>query len=422
MRRIALVFAFAFFLLGIDGCEAGSITYSSGTITVVGFNESSPCTFEDIYQADVANGWNVVKKQDSNQYEITCVLQIGDGTNETWFADTNKEVSFTGTVAGIDIENEGHFRLGKIIDETNRTTTNGCYLYLASPYGYNLIRLYGNGVLELFSSTLNGNDDIKIEMNSNGNRINIWNSLLLRTYTSANNGIAKADLYRVTVQQTSGILLNFTYGEDIMITDSNVGLRLSNVVSPITISNVRMVNEETSISCSWVDASVYIINTECKWIFKWTESSNKVYRQYTFTLKVVDENGNPISDAKVSVYNRSGCLEFEDITDANGRIPTHIITRGYYDQAHGSELVDFSPHTLVIEKGGYETYKTQFTPTKAIEAIDWQISLKKIYVIEMVEERRKGESDIGEGLVLGFGFGVVLLVIAFFVVKGGGRE
>ncbi|RLF37016.1 MAG: hypothetical protein DRN03_03005, partial [Thermoplasmata archaeon] len=80
------------------------------------------------------------------------------------------------------------------------------------------------------------------------------------------------------------------------------------------------------------------------------------------------------------------------------------------------------PHTLVIEKEGYETYKTQFTPTKAIEAIDWQISLKKVYVIEMVEEGRKGKSDIGEGLVLGFGFGIALLAIAFFVVKGGGRE
>ena len=60
--------------------------------------------------------------------------------------------------------------------------------------------------------------------------------------------------------------------------------------------------------------------------------------------------------------------------------------------------------------------------TKAIEAIDWQISLKKVYVIEMIEERRKGKSDMEEGLVLGFGFGIALLAIAFFVVKGGGRE
>ena len=156
MKRIALVLAFAFLLLGIGGCKAGSITYSSGTITVVGFSESSPCTFEDIYQADVGNGWNVVKKQDSNQYEITCALQIGDGTDETWFADTNKEISFTGMVAGIVIENNGHFRLGKIIDETNRTTTNGCYFIEVkeerkgkSDIGEGLVLGFGFGIVLL---------------------------------------------------------------------------------------------------------------------------------------------------------------------------------------------------------------------------------------------------------------------------------
>ena len=97
MRRIALVFAFALLLLGIGGCEAGSITYSSSTntITIVGFNESSPCTFEDIYQADVSNGWGVVSKQGDNQYEFRCKLQIGDGSNDTWLVDASKAVSHT---------------------------------------------------------------------------------------------------------------------------------------------------------------------------------------------------------------------------------------------------------------------------------------------------------------------------------------
>ena len=128
MRKIASVFAFALLLFGIGGCEAGSITYDSGnnTIIVVGFNKSSPCTFEDIYQADVANGWGVVSKQGDNQYEFRCKLQIGDGTSETWLADTNKAISHTINDNFINITPNGYFRCGIVVDETNRTTKDGC--------------------------------------------------------------------------------------------------------------------------------------------------------------------------------------------------------------------------------------------------------------------------------------------------------
>jgi len=382
MRGALIIYTLLIFI-GVNlltNISYSSVIYDSGNNRIIvvgdsvcGNSSSNPCTFEDIYQADVNGGWGVVNKQDDNQYEITCGLQIGNGTTETWLIDTNKEVSFTGLVAGFDVEDKGHFRLGEIIDEANRTTTNGCYLYLASPYGYNMIRLYGSGTLELFSSTLNGNDDIKIEMNSDGNRINIWNSLLLHTYTSANNGIAKADLYRVTVQQTSGILLNFLYGNDISITDSDVGLELSNVVSPLTVTNVRMINEATSISCSWVDANVYIINTECKWTFEWVSSSGKVYRQYTFNLKVVDAEGNPIPDARVKIWDNAGNLVVNETTDSNGRIPEQILTYGYYDQDHWSTPVMITPHTIRIHHQDYPPKEFQFV---ADEPIDWTISLK----------------------------------------------
>jgi len=375
---ISLVIVFFGFIK--CGIAMAAITYDSANNKIIivgdstcGDSSSNPCTFEDIYQADVNGGWGVVNKQDDNQYEITCGLQIGNGTTETWLIDTNKEISFTGLVAGFDVKNNGHFRLGEIVDEIDRTTTNGCYLYLASPYGYNMIRLYGNAALELFSSILNGKDDIKIEMNSDGNRINIWNSLLLHTYTSVNGGIAKADLYRVTVQQTLGILLNFLYGNDIFITDSDVGLRLSNVVSPLTVANVRMINEATSIQCSWVDADVYVVNTECKWIFEWTSSSGKVYRQYTFNLKVVDKAGTPIPGASVKIWDKNNNLVVDETTDSNGQIPEQTLTYGYYDQDHGNTPVMQTPHKIRVSHQNYPSREFEFTVDKKI---DWTIALK----------------------------------------------
>jgi len=426
MKRIALVLAFAFLLLGIGGCEAGSITYDSGsnTIKVVGFNESSPCTFEDIYQADVVNGWGVVSKQGDNQYEFRCKLQIGDGTNETWLIDANKAISHTIDDDFIYIPKHGHFRCGVVVDEANKTTKDGCFIYTNSSDKY-LIEFANGGTLELYSTTISAESSTRIQSTYGRSGHRIWNCNIIHTGVSITGTPPDVYFYRTNWQSSQvGPSFATTNASDILISDCTYGTIWFLINSPATIKNYRMIGETYSFFCYHLDADLYAINMECKWKPLWCSSNaGKIYRQYTFTLKVVDGEGNPISGAKVSVYNRSGCLEFEDITDENGKIPTHIITRGYYDQAHGSELVDFSPHTLVIEKEGYETYKTQFTPTKAIEAIDWQISLKKVvYVIEMVEEGRKGKSDIGEGLVLGFGFGIALLAIAFFVVKGGGRE
>jgi len=424
MRRIVLALAFTFLLLGIDGCEAGSITYDNGTntITIVGFNESSPCTFEDIYQVDVASGWGVVSKQGSNQYEFRCKLQIGDGTNETWLADANKMISHTINDNFIYIPAHGHFRCGVVVDEANRTTKDGCFIYTNSSDKH-IIEFARSGTLELYSTTISAESSTNIFSSYGKGEYRIWNCNIIHTQVSGEGTPPDIDFYRTNWQSSqAGPAFTTSNASDILISDCYHGTIWFFLSTPVTIKNYRMINEANSFFCFHLDANLYAINVECKWKPLWYSSSGKIYRQYTFTLKIVDEGGNPISGAKVSVYNRSGCLEFEDTTDANGRIPTHIITRGYYDQAHGSTLVDFSPHTLVIEKEGYETYKTQFTPTKAIEAIDWQISLKKIYVIEMVEEGRRGESDIGEGLVLGFGFGIALLAITFFVVKGGGRE
>ena len=176
MKRIALVLAFAFLLLGIGRCEAGSITYDGGnnTIIVVGFSESSPCTFEDIYQADVANGWGVVSKQGDNQYEFRCKLQIGDDTTETWLIDANKAISHTINDNFIYISNYGHFRCGVVVDEVNRATKDGCFIYTNSSSKY-IIEFEGVNSLELYSTTISAESSTKIQSTYGEGEYRIWN-------------------------------------------------------------------------------------------------------------------------------------------------------------------------------------------------------------------------------------------------------
>jgi len=62
-----------------------AITYDAPNkiITVTGYTEETPCTFEDIYQADQSGGWGVVSKQGTVQYLFDCRVYIGNGVTET---------------------------------------------------------------------------------------------------------------------------------------------------------------------------------------------------------------------------------------------------------------------------------------------------------------------------------------------------
>ena len=429
MRRIALMLAFALLLLGICGCKAGSITYDSGTntITIVGFNESSPCTFEDIYQADVANGWGVVSKFGNNVYRFECALQIGDGSTPTYFADTNKIIDIhyiSGTsYSNWYIKSYATATFGKLDDEEEKRTSRGCvFFYSASDSIFRWLGDWG-GNLYLYSTTIYAS---KTEFWLGRATKRIWNCLFTRRVLVYD---CSPDIYRVTVSATP-VPFSDTAGslEDVVIYSPYVAIEgWYGSLNNKKFRGIKAIHNVYAVRMWYFSGNFYLIDSEFdNWKFDWRSSSGKVYRQYTFNLKVMSEGGSPVSDAKVSVYDKDGNLIFEETTDVNGQIPEKIITRGYYNPSYGSTLVDFSPHTLVIEREGYETYTMQFTPTKAI---DWQVSLKKAGeeeteeggIIE-VKEERKGKSDIGEGLVLGLGFGIALLAITFFVMKGGGRE
>jgi len=416
MKRIFLIIAFLLFAAGI--CKAGSITYSSATIIISDFPESSPCTFEDIYQADASNGWNVVNKQDDNQYEFRCKLQIGDGSQETWLIDANKSISHTVNGDFIIIKKYGHLRLGKVVDEEKRTTKDGCYLYTTSN-GKNIIDIW-EGTLELYSTTITAKTSTVLYVRTPGSGHKIWNCNII--HTTMYGQVLPVDIYRTNWQSsTKGPLMSPTYADDVIISDCGTGMELSFVSDDITIRNYKMVNVGTEFYGFRFRGNLYAIDTECDWGVVLIWSSGKIYRQYTFNLKVVDENGNPISDVTVKVYDKNNNLIFEKITDANGQIPEQIITDGYFNPSFHS----FSPHTLIVEKEGYETYQIQFTPTKPI---DWEISLTEKeeeeggeeVIIEMQEERKKGSMD--EGLVLGLGAGIIFAIVIILIMRGGGRE
>ncbi|MCD6149096.1 hypothetical protein J7J18_07020 [bacterium] len=95
-----------------------SITYDSenSTIIITDFTLESPCTFEDIYQTDVSNGWGVVEKKET-AYFIHAIIQLGDSDHDAWLVDKNKQLFFFADCAFKNSVRTGHLILGEIENE-----------------------------------------------------------------------------------------------------------------------------------------------------------------------------------------------------------------------------------------------------------------------------------------------------------------
>jgi len=334
---------------------------------VVGVNGSGS------FDYNVVQGqWGVVSKQGDNQYEFTCKLNIGDGTNETWLIDTQKAILHTINDNFIYIPANGHFRCGVVVDEANRTTKDGCYIYTTSSNKY-LIEFSDTGTVELFSTTISAEDSTIIYQYSPANAHHkIWNCNFI--HTKCYGLPALVDFYRVNWQSsTAGPRFSHEFANDILITDCSRGVQLYGIQEPMTIKNYKIVGETQSFRCLNLKANVYAINIDCKWVVSWVFSNTgTIYRQYTFNLKVVDTGGNPIPGASVKIWDKNNNLVVNETTDSNGEIPKQILNYGYYDQAHGNTPVMQTPHTIKIAKAGYQTYEKKFISNKKI---DWMIAL-----------------------------------------------
>jgi len=360
-----------------------AITYNAGTnvITVTGYTEATPCTFLDVYNADISGGWGKVTRQCTNQFCFDCFLQIGDASTATWFADTKKQIYWSqiGTTWDkyIVIKNNAHFRLGVLVDDTKKVTRDGCIISLSATSERKLI--FGDHVgadIQIYSSCLNnyGTTRIGTFATDTSTPLKIYNSLI------GTGGIygMNLNLYNVTITGTKSI-------------SSTLGLfYTSGTVDIIKIFDVYYAlytatggtNTYENIVCKHYDrlhissgGTMYVINGEMDvWHFVWGAGSGHIcYRKYEFDLKVIDKDSVAINAATVKIWDKDSNLIIDTTTNASGVIATQTITRGYYNQANGNTLQEASPHLIKIEKAGYTMYEADFTLE---DKTDWTIALQ----------------------------------------------
>lgn len=72
------------------GHQSGQLTAKDWTITVAGYASDTPCTMDDIYNADVSGGWDVVTKEEG-MFGLNCNLRFNSGN---YFSTERETITF----------------------------------------------------------------------------------------------------------------------------------------------------------------------------------------------------------------------------------------------------------------------------------------------------------------------------------------
>jgi hypothetical protein len=155
--------------------------------------------------------------------------------------------------------------------------------------------------------------------------------------------------------------------------DANIGLSTTALAQGQTgIDTVVVENSRGSdVFMYWSGvtlnlADVTLNNSKIKNRF----TNSLVREKYSLDVKVINQSGDAIVNANVSVYDKNNNLVFSTLTYPNGTINTREITYATYEKAQGQVL--YSPHNITITMPAYDSYTAIWNHSKKE---DWIIAL-----------------------------------------------
>ncbi len=368
----------------------GTITYNpaNNLITAVGGTSQAPIGFIDLYNADVVGGWGKIVLLGTSQFAFSAKLQVGDGTTATYFADTNKQVWVNeATVTGnsqnfILVTTNATVTLGTLIDAATKRTSSGC-VFMSNFSTYYYVTYFSNdsanAVTRLYSCVFSASNTRHARIRGGTTSVTMWNCMI----TQAVRLTLKVDAYNVQCHTLAGVATNFLdncIGEFDTITVYNATAAAGLAGDYTGTQNIVFRNvfargcSKLLVISSTRNWDVYFVDADSDtWAFTWgTDGTGKVYRQGSFDLAVTDAEGTPLEGATVTLFDKDGTEIFSESTDADGKIATQIVTRGFYQRSTGDALTDASPHTLTVNKAGFQKYTKKFALT---ERSKWEIKL-----------------------------------------------
>jgi len=176
--------------------------------------------------------------------------------------------------------------------------------------------------------------------------------------------VGSGNMEKITVVNCSYTAIIFMYA----------GFAIKNLVG----RNIR----NALVLCRFARSESFAIDWDVDWnmaVLEGTayEGLNKLWRQYSFNVRVQDERNNPISNASVILKDNNGNTVYSETSDESGRSPIQVLDWGYYALDDSSNCIEYpsTPHTLVVTKQGYQKYETKIELTKKLA--DFPVVLKK---------------------------------------------
>jgi hypothetical protein len=154
----------------------------------------------------------------------------------------------------------------------------------------------------------------------------------------------------------------------------------------------NVVCKNNNYSCFWYggsaptrDVTIRAINCDLdNWGVYWAETTitnSKLKRCHSCNIKVIDEDGNFLENALITITDNLGNQIFSELTDANGEIDEQILDTHLYKNATGTTttvITEYNPFLLTISKSGYRTY---IASLQVDDAVNSTISLTQGEVV-----------------------------------------
>lgn len=346
-----------------------------GKIELAGSKSTDVFSIIDLYNADVAGNWGVIKKIDGNTYQVNAFIVFHDGM---YWAEKDKTIIFNG---GFDAtKTNTTFTTGQI---DGNKTTRGCDIIFSSEWlsSFTITNLYSYNTVwrtrQSYHSTYSP---------TNFSSVSFTNGLVQDCLIS---GIRN---FIPSGGTTNAKLKNITY----------VGFDNAFYSGSATFENVRLLTGSRAYQSGangqitgrglyvegaqhgvmlfiGLNITVNLIDSQFDLVGSClTDSTGSVFNdKVSLNMNITDSEGNPI-EATIKVYDRENIEIVNTTSDSEGKITEQLLTRDTYtvDNKTISSADHRYPFKIIVSKPGYETYEEIVSYSASIPIVK-SVALKK---------------------------------------------
>lgn len=346
-----------------------------GKIELAGSTSIDVFSIIDLYNADVAGNWGVIKKIDGNTYQVNAFIVFHNGM---YWAEKDKTIIFNG---GFDAtKTNTTFTTGEI---DGNKTSRGCDIILSSEWlsSFVITNLYSYNTVWRTRQSYNS---ISVPTNFSG--VSFTNGLVqdclisyIRSFVPLG-GTTNAKLKNITY---IGFDNAFSSGS---ATFENVrlltGSRAYQGTAGQTITGRGLYVEGAQYGVMLfigLNITVNLIDSQFDSVGGClADSTGSVFNdKVSLNMNITDSEGNPI-EATIKVYDRENIEIVNTTSDITGKITEQLLTRDKYTVSNKtiSSADHRYPFKIIVSKPGYETYEEIVSYSASIPIIK-TVALKK---------------------------------------------